>query len=124
KIGLYASLIFVINMSREIVKDIEDLKGDQELSVVSIPSILGVNRTKNLVITLLIFSILLELIYVWSDLITWIEIMAIGLLLLLHFGCIWMLKSSIKPSDFRQLSTLLKWLMSFGILQLAILSNW
>lgn len=124
KIGLYASLIFVINMSREIVKDIEDLKGDQELSVVSIPSILGINRTKNLVITLLIFSILLELIYVWSDLITWIEIMAIGLLLLLHFGCIWMLKSSIKPSDFRQLSTLLKWLMSFGILQLAILSNW
>jgi 4-hydroxybenzoate polyprenyltransferase len=124
KSGLYASLIFVINMSREIVKDIEDLKGDQELSVVSIPSILGVNKSKNLVITLLVFSMLLELIYVWSDLSTWIEIMAIGLLLLLHFSCIWMLKSSIKPNDFRQLSTLLKWLMSFGILQLAILSNW
>ncbi len=121
-VGLYASLIFVISMCREVVKDIEDLKGDQELSVVSIPSILGISLTKKLVIALLIFSMFVELILVWSDLANWIQVTAIGLVLLLHFTCILKLHTSKSTHDFQQLSTLLKWVMIFGIVQLAALS--
>ncbi len=55
-IGL-ACFAFVLNLSREIVKDIEDIEGDKVLKAKSIPITLGVKKSKWFIVIVLLMSI-------------------------------------------------------------------
>jgi geranylgeranylglycerol-phosphate geranylgeranyltransferase len=52
-----ALFAFLINMTREIVKDMEDVEGDTHYGIISFPIKAGVVKTKNTVLGLIIFLI-------------------------------------------------------------------
>ncbi|MCT4581538.1 MAG: UbiA family prenyltransferase [Flavobacteriales bacterium] len=57
---------FFITLFREVVKDIEDLKGDRECGYKTLPVLIGENTTRNLLIVLMCSFILLPTLLVWS----------------------------------------------------------
>ena len=121
-IWLYASLIFTLNLSREIVKDLEDIDGDRKMSVISLPSALGAKASRGIVILLLGIAIVLELFYAWPQMWQWTNMAVFGVILLMLIVTILRLVKSNSIVDFRTTSTLLKWAMVFGVLQLAALT--
>ncbi len=54
---IYASFAFFMTLVREIIKDIEDLKGDNTFGCRTLPIILGIRKTKFIIYLILaIFS--------------------------------------------------------------------
>lgn len=61
---LYAVLAFLSNLSRELIKDMQDLKGDKAFGATTFPITFGLKNTKHL-ICLILIGILIILIY-WT----------------------------------------------------------
>lgn len=126
---LYAQLLayslyaFSISLIREIVKDMEDLKGDNQLGMQTIPIVLGLNGAKILT-SILIAAILAATIYI-----SWVYssdgqypqaayiIAAVVFPLVLIF--IQLFKSS-KPDQFHKTGLMLKFVMLTGILSMPV----
>ena len=53
-LGIFA---FILNWTREIIKDIEDIKGDKMIKARTIPIIWGVRKTKGMSMTLMLITI-------------------------------------------------------------------
>ncbi|WP_255068503.1 geranylgeranylglycerol-phosphate geranylgeranyltransferase [Lacihabitans sp. LS3-19] len=51
-VHVYALFAFFINLMREIIKDIEDIKGDQMHGAKTLPIVLGIRKTKNVIYSL------------------------------------------------------------------------
>lgn len=51
---IYAMFAFFINLIREIIKDIEDWKGDQAFGCRTLPVVLGIRKTKKIVLFILL----------------------------------------------------------------------
>jgi len=65
---IYAMFAFFINLIREIIKDIEDWKGDQAFGCKTLPVIWGIRKTKRFVLfILMIFIILIILLTIKLD---------------------------------------------------------
>ncbi|MBM3164152.1 MAG: geranylgeranylglycerol-phosphate geranylgeranyltransferase [Bacteroidetes bacterium] len=54
---LVSLFAFLINLSREIIKDIQDVQGDQLIKVRSLPIVIGIQRSRNMV-SLMCISVL------------------------------------------------------------------
>jgi 4-hydroxybenzoate polyprenyltransferase len=54
---IYAMFAFFINLIREIIKDIEDWKGDQAFGCKTLPVVLGIRKTKRIVLFILLIFI-------------------------------------------------------------------
>ena len=122
----YALFAFLINFLREIVKDLEDINGDYNQGMKTLPIILGVNRTSRLVFILSFIPIILLLAYINNYfmannlLITVVYSMVFVLAPMLFFTMkIWDSKTK---KDFHKLSLLLKWILFFGILSVVIIT--
>jgi len=63
-LSLYGSLAFLSNLAREIVKDMQDIKGDKAYDAKTFPILFGISRSKKL-LYLILFSIILLLVH-WS----------------------------------------------------------
>ncbi len=57
-IWLFVGFAFVISMIREIIKDVEDFEGDKKVGCSTIPVVIGINKTKYLLIALTSLSVL------------------------------------------------------------------
>jgi len=55
----YATFAFLVTLIREIVKDIQDIKGDFIYKCQTLPIVWGINKTKIVIISLIIISMLL-----------------------------------------------------------------
>jgi len=55
----YAAFAFLTSLFREVIKDIEDLKGDEQFGTRTIPSVAGIGWAKGVVIGLVCLTILL-----------------------------------------------------------------
>jgi 4-hydroxybenzoate polyprenyltransferase len=53
-LGVFA---FILNWTREIIKDIEDIKGDKVIKARTIPIVWGVRKTKGMSMTLMLITI-------------------------------------------------------------------
>lgn len=122
----YAIFAFMINLLREIVKDLEDLKGDYKVGMRTLAVILGVQKTTKLLFVLSFSPILALLFYTNNYLIpNHLIVAAIYSLLfvlgpLIYFSIkIW---SATSKTDFSILSKVLKWILFFGILSILIIS--
>lgn len=122
----YAIFAFMINIIREIVKDLEDYKGDYNQGMKTLAIILGNSRTAKLVFILSFIPIMELLIYinnylVANDLIiSTIYSFLFVLGPLMYFTIkIWTAQSK---KDFHALSMLLKWILFFGILSILIIT--
>lgn len=120
-IMLYALFAFLISMIREIIKDLEDIKGDEWLGCRTLPIVYGINAARD--IALVISGILIVMI-----LFVQVKIFANGwfftigyLFLLVQLPMIYVmskLKKAKESRDFHQASTWVKIVMLTGIVSM------
>lgn len=120
----FALFAFIINFIREIVKDIEDMDGDYNAGMNTLPILLGKDRTSKLVFGLTFIPIALLVMYVNTNLleVQWVMYYALIFVLapLLYFLIkIWGANSK---KDFKHLSLILKLVMLFGILSVVVIT--
>jgi 4-hydroxybenzoate polyprenyltransferase len=122
----YAIFAFLLNFIREIVKDLEDVKGDSNQGMRTLPIIFGVKKTTKLVLALSLIPIICIIYYLNYYL------FQSGLIISTIYGFVFILApliyftltigSARQTKDFQHLSTVLKWVLLFGILSIAVIS--
>ena len=122
----YAVFAFLINFIREIVKDLEDINGDYNQGMNTLPIALGKSRTTKLVFGLSIIPIVLLLVYTNKYfftnnlLIAVIYTLALVISPLIYFSV--KMLSAKTTKDFHHLSTVLKLVILSGVLSIAVVS--
>ncbi|MEM6684798.1 MAG: geranylgeranylglycerol-phosphate geranylgeranyltransferase [Bacteroidota bacterium] len=121
-IKVYAVFAFLINLIREMVKDIEDINGDYNANITTLPIILGRNRVNKIVAFLAGITILFTLYcireFLQEQTVMTIYILVTILLPLLYFIVkVWQADTK---REYRMLSSLLKLIMLFGILSTVV----
>lgn len=122
----YAIFAFIINFIREMVKDCEDVNGDYNQGMNTLPIALGLNRTTKLILVISLIPIFLLLQYIntyyfANDLyIAIIYGLALVVAPLIYFTV--KIASAKKTRDFTHLSLVLKCVILFGVLSIAVVS--
>ena len=119
-IYIYASFAFFISLIREIIKDMEDLKGDNTFGCRTLPIVWGLRKTKFLIYFLIVlFSAAVVLInFFYVNLPLWY----FGVCLFIPL--LWLLYQLIKADtkrDFAWLSNFCKMILLLGVLSMAFL---
>lgn len=123
-IMLLSTFAFLINLVREVIKDIEDINGDYNLKMNTLPILFGVARTKKTASFLCVFPLGLLLFIVAK----YASIYKFTVLFLLLFALVPLLYVALKllsaktKKDFKKLSVFLKLIMFLGINSLLIFS--
>ncbi len=119
-IFMYSFFAFLINLIREIIKDIEDINGDYAGEMNTLPILIGRKRTNSIARMITIFLILFILavlvFYDYQNLIIKYYGVLVVILPLLYF--ISRLTISKSKKDYHKLSSLLKGIMVLGILSI------
>ena len=122
----YAVFAFLINFIREIVKDLEDVDGDYNQGMNTLPIALGISRTSRIVFYLSIVPIAVLFYYINKFFITpglyFAAIYAFALVVapLIYFSIrLWNAKHK---AEYHHLSNVLKFVLLFGILSILIVS--
>ncbi len=125
---LYTSTAYFIfalltTFIREMVKDMEDLKGDMATGASTLPAILGLQKTKLIAVG---FWLLLMVLIGWVQQMYWNEgslLKPVYLLIAIQLpslaGIFLLIKTQF-PEGFAKISLLLKIIMVFGILSMAV----
>ena len=122
----YAGFAFLVTMVRELVKDMEDMLGDQQDGALTLPLLWGVKRTKGLVFGLITLVLILLGIFQAQEALHYqqkmpfysvpsIRLIFTFLQIPLVYLIIKLLKAD-RPADFRAVSNLTKFIMLVGIL--------
>lgn len=119
----YAIFAFIINLIREIVKDMEDMDGDYQSGINTLPIAIGIQKTKIIVCILTVLSIGILAYYVNSNLfeldyvVYYAMIVIVGPLIYLGVK----LLNATTKKEFHHLSLVLKIILFFGILSVAVI---
>ena len=117
---LYALFAFFITLVREIIKDLEDLKGDNTLGCRTLPIVYGIRKTKVFTYFLLVlFSLLVMALNRWTTPLP-MKFFAWSLFLPMAALWGWLVRADTRK-DFYQLSQFCKYIMLAGILSMAFL---
>lgn len=116
----FAFFAFISNLGREIIKDMEDVKGDKEAGCHTLPIEMGLEYTRTVVILLSLASV----VALWVIFLVvpqlWVSRIAllyfILLLTLPYLFLIWQVYKAKEPEHFHRASQLSKAIMLFGIL--------
>ncbi len=117
---VYATFAFIINLLREIVKDIEDINGDYNAGMKTFPIIIGRDRATKLVFTLSLIPLFLTTYYViqyiYSSqlIVIYFLVFIVGPMLYFTIKCF----TAETKKEIQHLSLVLKWIMLFGVLSL------
>lgn len=120
----YATIAFIINFIREIVKDLEDVNGDYNQGMNTLPIALGITRTAKIVFGLGFIPVVAILYYINQ------------FLFQLYFGTVYLLLTVVGPliyfiikswaaktqKEFHHLSQVLKLVLFFGIISIAVIT--
>ena len=119
-IWIYAVFAFFMTLVREIIKDMEDLKGDNTFGCKTLPIVLGLRKTKYIIyIILAVFCITVVIInqfYTRLPLYYFLIFLFAPLLLFL----VWLIQADMKR-EFSWLSTFCKLILLSGILSMAFI---
>lgn len=122
----YALFAFIINFIREIVKDMEDVNGDYNQGMNTLPIALGVTRTARLVFLISFVPIVILLYYINEYyFINGLYIATVYCLLFIVAPLIYFTVKSASAKnkkDFHHLSLILKLVLFFGILSALIVN--
>ena len=113
----YAAFAFFISLIREILKDMEDIKGDQAFGCKTLPIVIGIRKTK-LVVYFISVLFLLVVAYFLRAEPKFIPVFS-GLVLVLTILILGVYKAD-KTKDFRKLSGLCKIIMILGLLSMLL----
>ena len=118
-IFIYAIFAFFMTLIREIIKDMEDLKGDNTFGCKTLPIVLGMRKTKYIIYLILaVFSsavIILNYFYSSLPFAYYSLFLFVPLALFLY----WLIKADMKK-DFTMLSSICKAIMLLGVLSMAL----
>jgi 4-hydroxybenzoate polyprenyltransferase len=118
----YAVFAFIINLIREIVKDMEDVEGDYNNGMSTLPITIGIEKASKITGVLGIIAALILLGYINNNLMSSKLYYAViyGLLLVVAPMIFFVVKiwNAKTKEEFRFLSTILKWIIFFGILSI------
>lgn len=122
----YAKFAFIINLVREIIKDIEDINGDNSQGIRTLPIIIGTKKTVIIAFILLLIPTLYLFYYINDNLFANDLYYSILYLLTLVIApiifCLIKIVNAKEKSDFHFISQLLKWIIFFGILSVAVIT--
>lgn len=122
----YAKFAFIINLVREIIKDIEDINGDNSQGIRTLPIIIGTKKTVIIAFILLLIPTLYLFYYINDNLFANDLYYSIFYLLALVIApmifCLIKIVNAKEKSDFYFISQLLKWIIFFGILSVAVIT--
>ncbi|MCL9805729.1 geranylgeranylglycerol-phosphate geranylgeranyltransferase [Flavobacterium amniphilum] len=119
----FSIIAFIINFIRELIKDMEDVKGDYNNGIQTLPILLGISRTAKVVFGLAIIPAALILYYTYNNLFhlqfatVYILAFLIGPLFYLMIK-IW---SARNKKEFSHLSMVLKLIILFGIIAIGVI---
>ncbi|MCE7040926.1 geranylgeranylglycerol-phosphate geranylgeranyltransferase [Dyadobacter sp. CY312] len=112
---IYAVFSFFISLIREVVKDMEDIKGDAAHGCRTLPIVWGIRQTKTFlyaVISIFVLTLFLMAKVLNNPVLIWLF-----LLLLIPIGyLVFKLAKSDTRREFKEISTLCKIIMLFGLL--------
>jgi 4-hydroxybenzoate polyprenyltransferase len=118
----YAVFAFMINLLREIIKDIEDVNGDYKAQMKTLPILIGRDRTTMIVFALSFIPLLAVINYIISQLysnrlaVIYFLIFIVGPMLYFTIKIF----SAEQKKDYQHLSNVLKVIMLFGVLSLLL----
>ena len=119
----YAIFAFIINLIREIIKDLEDMDGDYQSGINTLPIAIGVQKTKIIVGVLTVISIGILAYYVNSNLFELDYVVYYAMILivgpLIYFGV--KLLNATTKKEFHHLRLVLKIILFFGILSVVVI---
>lgn len=120
----YSIFAFLINFIREIVKDMQDMEGDRKTGMNTLPIVLGISKTRYIVAGLGVFALTLLLWYLYKNVLEAQILLVYGLLFLVAPLLFFMIKlfQANQSNDFKQLSTILKLLIFFGIFSVVVMT--
>jgi 4-hydroxybenzoate polyprenyltransferase len=126
-IWVYALFAFFTTLQREIIKDTEDLRGDQKFKCKTLPIVLGVRKTKEILFWLQILIIGLTLSYcsffaalsvsgnrIYVMFLVYMLILVLAPMMVMA----WLIKTADVKKDFSNLSFISKIIMITGILSM------
>lgn len=118
---LYAGFAFVMTLIREVIKDMEDMLGDERYNCKTIPIVWGVPASKvyaGVWITVTIASLLVVQLYAWQSG-WWVSSIYCLLSIILPLGLVFKkLLSAQTAADYHGISKLIKLIMLTGILSM------
>jgi 4-hydroxybenzoate polyprenyltransferase len=122
----YAKFAFFINLVREIIKDIEDYKGDYANGMNTLPVKIGIFKSNKIAFGILLLITLYLFYYVKSylfdsNLFYGLFYMFILVIAPLIF-CLVQIWNATETKHYKQISSLLKWIIFFGIISVAIIT--
>lgn len=116
---LFMIFAFVATLLRELVKDLEDLRGDKQEGRLTVPVLLGVATSRKLAVVLgimVIVSILFPVFLGWPAFVQPPMLICIGLLLLALIVIVYQLtRANQHVEDYRKLSLQIKFLLVGGL---------
>ncbi len=111
----YASLAFFITMVREIIKDIEDIEGDEAHDYLTYPVVKGIPNSKKLALLFMaICFMIIGLLYIQAANLWFTLYMSIAILPGLAYAS-WLIVKATQKSDYRKISNWLKASMFLGL---------
>jgi 4-hydroxybenzoate polyprenyltransferase len=122
----YAIFAFLLNFIREIVKDMEDVDGDNNQGMRTLPIVLGIAKTSKVVFGLGLFSTVFLMWYINTNMMSaklyyavlYDIVFLVGPLL---FFSIKIFNAATKK-EFTMLSALMKWVIFFGVLSIVVVN--
>lgn len=116
---VYASFAFFMTLIREIIKDMEDLKGDHTFGCKTLPIILGIRKTKIVIYIILgLFCAVVATLNVFYNVLP-LRYYLLFLFTPLMFLLYWLFRADMKR-DFALLSSFCKVIMLLGIMSMAL----
>ena len=115
---LFMIFAFVATLLRELVKDIEDLRGDRQEGRQTLPVLLGVTTSRRLALVLgamVIVSILSPVFFGWPAFLQPPMLICIGLLILAVLTILFQLAQARQQVDYHKLSRQIKFLLVGGL---------
>ena len=126
-IWVYGIFAFATTLIREIIKDTEDLRGDQNFKCRTLPIVLGVRKTKEILLVLHLIVIGLTIAFCTSFVALSYSSYKIYVMFLMYmlilviipmFTMVWFIRTADVKRDFSRLSSLSKWIMMAGIISM------
>ncbi len=119
-----AGFAFLTTLLREFIKDVEDIEGDRRFGVISLPIVIGVEKSKYYGYALLL-CILVPLCYItkilWTKQFLWAVSFNFFVLIIPYLFIAFLLMKAKSKDDYSQLSWYNKVLMVLGILSLSLI---
>jgi 4-hydroxybenzoate polyprenyltransferase len=114
-IVIFASFAFIVSLIRELVKDMEDIKGDKEYGCKTLPILIGERKTKAFIFFLIGFFVTMIAFWFYprsQNLAIYCGVILFPLLVMLIVG----LTVADTTHRYRRISVLCKWIMLAGVL--------